>query len=154
MEAGLCCELLCEKVSFMCVHTCWCRRKYTEIICMLSESIFIIIMLLALLRISRILVSENWWKSISVYSHKSCCGPRRKRVRGLPMTYTTKLPRIFSPFNPIPEIIGHFGLTGIGLFFCAELDVYLIGATNQAKSQTKLNQFIIGMINLMKKLER
>ena len=68
-------------------------------------------------------------------------------------TMSMKLPRIFSPINPIPEVIGHFGSTGIGLFFCAELDVYLVGATNQVKSQTKLNQLIIGMINLMKKLE-
>jgi hypothetical protein len=65
-----------------------------------------------------------------------------------------KLPRIFSPFSPIPEVIGHFGSTRIGLFFCAEQDVYQVGATNQAKSQSKLNQLIIGMINLMKKRER
>jgi hypothetical protein len=68
-------------------------------------------------------------------------------------TMSMKLPWIFSPFNPIPELTGHFGSTGIGLFYCADLDVYLMGATNQGKSQAKLNRLIIGMINLMKKLE-
>lgn len=69
-------------------------------------------------------------------------------------TMSMKLPKIFSPFNPIPEIKGHFGSTGVGLFFCAELNIYLVAATNQVKSLIKLNQLIIGMINLLKKLER
>jgi CubicO group peptidase (beta-lactamase class C family) len=69
-------------------------------------------------------------------------------------TMSMKLPRIFSPFNPIPEIKGHFGSTGTCLFFCEELDFYLVGATNQVESQTKLNQLIFGIIKLVKKLER
>jgi CubicO group peptidase (beta-lactamase class C family) len=69
-------------------------------------------------------------------------------------TMSMKLPRIFSPFNPIPEIKGHFGSTGTCLFFCEELDFYLVGATNQVESQTKLSQLLIGIIKLVKKLER
>ena len=69
-------------------------------------------------------------------------------------TMSMKLPWIFSPFNPIPEVIGHFGSTGAALFFCPELDLYLLGVTNQVKAQNSLNQLVIGMINLMKKLDR
>lgn len=83
----------------------------------------------------------------------------RWRNLGFPIRYgfgtmSMKLPRIFSPFNPIPEVIGHFGSTGTCLFFCVELDFYLVGATNQVDSQTKLTQLIMGIIKLMKKLKR
>jgi D-alanyl-D-alanine carboxypeptidase len=68
-------------------------------------------------------------------------------------TMRMKLPRIFSPFNPIPELMGHFGSTGTCLFFCEELDVFLVGATNQVESQRNLTQLIFGIIKLMKKRE-
>ena len=69
-------------------------------------------------------------------------------------TMRMKLPWIFSPFNPIPELQGHFGSTGTGLFFCEELDVYVVGVTNQVESRTQLVRFIIGIMKLMKKLDR
>jgi len=42
-----------------------------------------------------------------------------------------KLPRIFSPFKPIPELIGHSGLSGAFAYYCPEKDLYLTGTVNQ-----------------------
>jgi D-alanyl-D-alanine carboxypeptidase len=69
-------------------------------------------------------------------------------------TMSMKLPRIFSPFVPVPEVIGHFGSTGTCLFFCEERDLYLAAALNQVESTRILTQLIYGMINWVKKLER
>jgi D-alanyl-D-alanine carboxypeptidase len=65
-----------------------------------------------------------------------------------------KLPWIFSPFAPVPEVIGHFGSTGTCLFFCEERDLYLVAALNQVESTRILTQLIYGMINWVKKLKR
>jgi len=59
-----------------------------------------------------------------------------------------------SPFSPVPEFIGHFGSTGTGLFFCEELDFYMIAALNQVVSTRFLTQLIIGIQKLIKKLGR
>ncbi len=48
-----------------------------------------------------------------------------------------KIPRILTPFNPVPAIIGHTGVTGSWLFYCPELDFYLCGSVSQT-SQTRL----------------
>ena len=42
-----------------------------------------------------------------------------------------KLPRIFSPFKPFPELIGHSGLSGAFAFFCPERSLYMTGTVNQ-----------------------
>lgn len=42
-----------------------------------------------------------------------------------------RLPRIFSPFSPIPEIIGHSGLSGAFAFYCPKKDLYMTGTVNQ-----------------------
>jgi D-alanyl-D-alanine carboxypeptidase len=65
-----------------------------------------------------------------------------------------KLPRIFSPFSPIPGITGHFGSTGNYLFFCEELDLFLIAVTNQVESIRILTQLILDTLKQIKKLER
>jgi CubicO group peptidase (beta-lactamase class C family) len=69
-------------------------------------------------------------------------------------TMSMKLPRIFSPFSPIPEVIGHFGSTGTCLFYCEERDLYLVAATNQVESTRDLTQLIIGILKWMKRLDR
>jgi len=69
-------------------------------------------------------------------------------------TMSMKLPRIFSPFSPIPEVVGHFGSTGTCLFFCEERDLYMVAAMNQVESTRDLTQLIIGILKWMKKLER
>ena len=42
-----------------------------------------------------------------------------------------KLPRIFSPFQAMPELWGHSGLSGAFAFYCPEKNVYLTGTVNQ-----------------------
>ncbi len=69
-------------------------------------------------------------------------------------TMSMKLPRIFSPFSPIPELIGHFGSTGTSLFFCKELDLFLVAATNQVESTRILTQLILAILKRIKKLDR
>jgi D-alanyl-D-alanine carboxypeptidase len=42
-----------------------------------------------------------------------------------------KMPRIFTPFKPVPAVVGHTGVSGSWLFYCAELDLYLCGTVDQ-----------------------
>ncbi|MDZ4858833.1 MAG: serine hydrolase domain-containing protein [Candidatus Hydrogenedentes bacterium] len=42
-----------------------------------------------------------------------------------------KLPWIFSPFRPLPELLGHSGLSGAFAFYCPEKDLYVAGTVNQ-----------------------
>ena len=41
------------------------------------------------------------------------------------------MPRIVSPFQPIPEMIGHSGSTGSMAFYVPDMDIYITGTTNQ-----------------------
>ncbi|MCJ7566756.1 MAG: beta-lactamase family protein [Anaerolineales bacterium] len=41
------------------------------------------------------------------------------------------MPRILSPFQPVPEMIGHAGSTGSVAFYVPEKDVYITGTINQ-----------------------
>lgn len=42
-----------------------------------------------------------------------------------------QLPRLFSPFWPMPPIVGHTGATGSWLFYCPKLDMVLCGTVDQ-----------------------
>ena len=42
-----------------------------------------------------------------------------------------KLPRIFSPFKPTPEFIGHSGLSGAFAFYCPGREAWFTGTVNQ-----------------------
>ena len=42
-----------------------------------------------------------------------------------------KMPRIFTPFQPMPELIGHTGAVGSWLFYCPKLDIFLAGTVSQ-----------------------
>jgi D-alanyl-D-alanine carboxypeptidase len=58
------------------------------------------------------------------------------RLPGWPIEYGLgmmrfKLPRILTPFKPVPEILGHTGVSGSWLFYCPELDLYLCGTVDQ-----------------------
>lgn len=63
-----------------------------------------------------------------------------------------KLPRFMSLFSPAPGIWGHSGSTGSFLFYCEELDLYMTGSLNQAKSPGKPFQMMIKIMNLIKNL--
>lgn len=42
-----------------------------------------------------------------------------------------KYPRFMTPFKPLPEVIGHTGVSGSWIFFCPTLDVILAGNVSQ-----------------------
>ncbi len=42
-----------------------------------------------------------------------------------------KLPRVFSPFRAMPELLGHSGLSGAFAFYAPDKNVYLTGTVNQ-----------------------
>jgi CubicO group peptidase (beta-lactamase class C family) len=42
-----------------------------------------------------------------------------------------KLPRLFTMFRDIPEMIGHSGLSGAFEYYCPEKNIYLTGTVNQ-----------------------
>jgi len=43
-----------------------------------------------------------------------------------------KMPRLFTPFSPMPEVIGHTGAVGSWLFYCPQLDLIFSGTVSQA----------------------
>jgi CubicO group peptidase (beta-lactamase class C family) len=42
-----------------------------------------------------------------------------------------RLPRMFTPWRPMPSVVGHTGSTGCWLFYCEELDVFLCGSVDE-----------------------
>ncbi len=60
-----------------------------------------------------------------------------------------KIPRILSPFQPIPEMIGHCGSTGSVAFYVPDMDIYITGTINQ---QAKPNVAFQTMIKIIHKL--
>lgn len=44
------------------------------------------------------------------------------------------MPRIFTPFTPIPAVVGHTGVSGSWLFYCQELGLILSGTVNQVNA--------------------
>ena len=59
------------------------------------------------------------------------------------------MPRILSPFQPVPEMIGHCGSTGSVAFYVPDMDVYITGTVNQ---QAKPNVAFQTMIKIIQKL--
>ena len=42
-----------------------------------------------------------------------------------------RLPRMLTPWRPVPSVVGHTGSTGCWLFYCEELDVFLCGSVDE-----------------------
>lgn len=42
-----------------------------------------------------------------------------------------QIPRLLTPFRPVPQVVGHTGSTGTWLFHAPEPDLYVAGAVNQ-----------------------
>lgn len=62
-----------------------------------------------------------------------------------------KLPKIFSPFSPNPELIGHSGATSAFLF-CSDIgQLYIAGSLNQIADQGRPYRYLIKLINLILK---
>lgn len=61
------------------------------------------------------------------------------RAPGWPIEYGLgimrfRLPRIFSPLHPMPQVLGHTGSTGCWLFYCPRLDVFLSGGVDEVSA--------------------
>jgi len=61
------------------------------------------------------------------------------------------MPRILSPFQPVPEMIGHTGSTGSVAFYVPEMDVYITGTTNQQAEPNIAFQTMIKVLTRIRK---
>lgn len=59
------------------------------------------------------------------------------------------IPRIMSPFQRPPELIGHSGSTGSFAFYMPQRDFYLAGTINQSASPGKPFRLMLQMANLI-----
>lgn len=61
------------------------------------------------------------------------------------------LPRILSPFKPVPDMVGHSGSTGSVAFYVHDMGIYTTGTVNQ---QARPNVAFQTMIKIVNKLPR
>lgn len=59
------------------------------------------------------------------------------------------IPRILSPFQPVPVMIGHCGSTGSVAFYIPDRDLYITGTVNQQARPNIAFQTMIKIINLI-----
>ncbi|MFC1538327.1 serine hydrolase domain-containing protein [Candidatus Latescibacterota bacterium] len=57
------------------------------------------------------------------------------------------MPRILSPFNPVPDMIGHCGSTGSVAFYVPDMNIYITGTINQQARPNIAFQTMIKIIN-------
>ena len=62
--------------------------------------------------------------------------PTTPRLPGWPIQYGLgmmrfALPRWYTPFKPVPPVVGHTGSTGCWLFYCQDIDLYSCGGVDQ-----------------------
>ena len=60
------------------------------------------------------------------------------------------MPRILSPFHPVPDMLGHSGSTGSVAFYVPEMDLYLTGTINQQARPNIAFQTMIKIINKLR----
>ena len=63
-----------------------------------------------------------------------------------------RVPRLFTPFAPIPAAFGHTGSTGCWLFYCPELDAALSGSVEDATAGPVPFQTAPKMLRLLSQL--
>jgi D-alanyl-D-alanine carboxypeptidase len=73
---------------------------------------------------------------------------------GWPMEYGLgmirfRLPRLFAPFRPVPDLIGHSGVTGSWLFHCPALDLILAGTVDQAAAAPVPYRFVPRLVRAL-----
>jgi len=61
-----------------------------------------------------------------------------------------KLPWFFSPFNPVPEFVGHSGASGSFAFYCPKQDFYLSGTINQLQARSTPFRLMPEIANILK----
>jgi CubicO group peptidase (beta-lactamase class C family) len=57
------------------------------------------------------------------------------------------MPRMLSPFHPVPDMIGHCGSTGSVAFYIPDLALYITGTINQQASPNIAFQTMIKIVN-------
>jgi hypothetical protein len=62
-----------------------------------------------------------------------------------------KLPKIFSPFGPNPELIGHSGATSAFLYYSDVGQLYIAGTLNQTENQGRPYRLLLKIINIINK---
>ena len=60
-----------------------------------------------------------------------------------------KLPRVFSPFKALPELLGHSGLSGAFAFYSPEKDVFLTGTVNQINNPDLSYRLMLQLLNYL-----
>jgi D-alanyl-D-alanine carboxypeptidase len=60
------------------------------------------------------------------------------------------LPRILSPFAPVPPMIGHSGASGSVLYRVPDLDLYLCGTVNQVKNRSLPYRLMATLANALR----
>jgi len=78
------------------------------------------------------------------------------RLPGWPIEYglgmmRLKMPRLFTPFKPVPAVIGHTGVSGSWLFYCPELDLYLCGTVDQITAAALPFRFVPKLLRVVEK---
>ncbi|MCH8528928.1 MAG: beta-lactamase family protein [Kiritimatiellae bacterium] len=86
----------------------------------------------------RLFQEADTWERMHSHPHRFPFPRDRASLRqpGWPIAYGLgvmrfHIPRLFTPFRSIPEVIGHTGSTGTWLFHAPEPDLYFAGAVNQ-----------------------
>ena len=57
------------------------------------------------------------------------------------------LPRILSPFKPVPDMVGHSGSTGSVAFYVPEMSIFITGTVNQQAKPSVAFQTMIKIVN-------
>jgi CubicO group peptidase (beta-lactamase class C family) len=60
-----------------------------------------------------------------------------------------KMPRLFSPFSPTPELVGHSGVSSAFLFYDEDAQLYIAGTLNQLKNQGRPVRLMLKLLNLV-----
>jgi len=65
-----------------------------------------------------------------------------------------RMPRILSPFSPVPDKIGHCGSVGSVAFYVSDKDLYITGSTNQQAKPNIAFQTMIKIVNSFRQSDR
>jgi len=76
---------------------------------------------------------------------------------GWPMEYGLgiirfRLPRLFTPFRPMPEVVGHSGVTGSWLFHCPNLEIITAGTVDQATAAAVPYRFVPRLLRALQEI--
>ena len=60
-----------------------------------------------------------------------------------------EMPRFATPLKAVPAVIGHTGASGTWLFYCPEIDLYLVGAVSQVEAAAVPFRFVPKALSLL-----